>query len=141
VIRERKGIPPPDMDKIIRKEKKTDDDEPDLKEEPLLCNTTDDNRPVDYAALGQSNVRHIVVPYSPLMYNHRFYDWPPEPEYARVSKDDPQSKARIDLMPSIVDDAKSVYKSSTQDGDSSERKEKRSWRTGLSARRFKKKPA
>jgi hypothetical protein len=141
VIGERKGIAPPDMDKIIRKGKKTGDDEPDLKEEPLLCNDTDDNRPVDNAGLGQSNLRHIVVPYSPLMYNHRFYDWPPEPEYARVSKQDPQSTATVDLMPSIVDHAKSAYTLSTKDGNTSQRKERRSWRTGLSARRFDKKQA
>lgn len=137
VIAERKGIHPPDMDKIIRKRKKeTENDEPELKEEPLFCNDTVDNRPVDYAALDQSNVRHIVVPYSPLMYNHRFYDWPPEPEYARVSKEDPQSKARIDFMPSVLDDAESVYTLKTE-GGSSEHKEKRSWRKGLSSRRFK----
>jgi hypothetical protein len=141
VIAERKGIHSPDMDKIIRKrKKKTENDEPELKEEPLFCNNTDDNRPVDYAALDQSNVKHIAVPYSPLMYNHRFYDWPPEPEYARVSKQDPQSKSRVDFMPSVLDDAESVYTLHTEgDGNSSERKEKRSWRKGLSSRRFKKK--
>ena len=29
-------------------------------------------------------VHHVVVPYSPLMYQ-RFYDWPPEPQYAQVT--------------------------------------------------------
>lgn len=29
---------------------------------------------------------HVVVPYSPLMYQ-RFYDWPPESQYARVKAD------------------------------------------------------
>jgi hypothetical protein len=28
-------------------------------------------------------VQHVVVPYGPLMYQ-RFYDWPPEPQYAQV---------------------------------------------------------
>ncbi|GKY95222.1 hypothetical protein MPSEU_000485200 [Mayamaea pseudoterrestris] len=31
-------------------------------------------------------VHRIVVPYSPLIYN-RFYDWPPEPQYAQVKRD------------------------------------------------------
>ena len=87
VIAERKGIHPPKMDKIIRKrKKKTGDAEPELKEESFFCNDTDDNRPVDYVALDQSNVRHMAIPYSPFMYNHQLYDWPPEPEYARVTK-------------------------------------------------------
>ena len=30
-------------------------------------------------------IRQVVVPYSPLLYSHRFYDWPPESEYTRVS--------------------------------------------------------
>ena len=30
-------------------------------------------------------VHRVVVPYSPLMYN-RFYDWPPEPQYATVKR-------------------------------------------------------
>jgi hypothetical protein len=141
VIAEKKGIHPPDMDKIIKKgKKKTGDDEPELKEAPLFCNDTDDNQPVDYAALEQSNVRHIAVPYSPLMYNHRFYDWPPEPEYARVSKEDPQSKARIDFVPSVLDDAESVYTLHSEDGGSSNnRKERRNWRKEFSSRRFKRK--
>lgn len=28
-------------------------------------------------------MKQVIVPYTPLKYN-RFYDWPPEPEYARV---------------------------------------------------------
>ena len=140
VVAERRGIHPPDMDKIIRKRKKTGDDEPELKEEPLVCNDTDDNRPVDYAALDQSNVRHVAVPYSPFMYNHRFYDWPPEPEYARVTKEDPQSKARIDFVPSVLDDSESVYTLYTEGSRrSSKRNEQRSWLKELSPQRFKKK--
>ena len=35
-------------------------------------------------------IQHVVVPYSPLNYQ-RFYDWPPEPEYARVKKGPPSA--------------------------------------------------
>ena len=94
VIRERKGISPPDLDKIIRTNKiQTDDAEMELAEEPLFSNSTDENRPIDYSSLDRSDVRHIAVPYTPLLYNHRFYDWPPEPDYARVMKEDPLTKS------------------------------------------------
>jgi hypothetical protein len=33
----------------------------------------------------EREVHHVVVPYSPLMYQ-RFYDWPPEPQYAQVTR-------------------------------------------------------
>ena len=33
-------------------------------------------------------IQHVVVPYGPLMYQ-RFYDWPPEPQYAKVYQEDP----------------------------------------------------
>lgn len=80
VINERKGILPPDMDTVIvRKKGKADgNDEIDESEPaPLFCNNTDENRAIHYSALDQTNVKHIVIPYTPLMYNHRFYDCPP----------------------------------------------------------------
>ena len=128
------------MGTIIRKrKKKTGDDEPALKEEPLVCSDTDDNRPVDYAALDQCNVRCVTVPYSPFMYHHRFYDWPPEPEYACVTKGDQQSKARIDFVPSVLGDSESVYTLYTEGGRrSSKRNEERSWLKELSPQHFKK---
>lgn len=36
-------------------------------------------------------VQHVVVPYGPLMYQ-RFYDWPPEPQFAQVRAEDPSQK-------------------------------------------------
>lgn len=96
VIRERKGISPPDLDKINRRSKiQSNGAELEPAEEPLFSNYTDENRPVDYAALDRTDVRYIAVPYSPLLYNNRFYDWPPEPDYTRVMKEDadPLSKS------------------------------------------------
>ena len=135
VIRERKGIPPPDMDTIIkRKMQHPGDAEMQGLEEPLFCNATDENRSLDYSAMDQTNVKHIAVPYSQLMYNHRFYDWPPENEFARVLKEDPQLKCN---QQNDVTDSESVQTSKS--GNTKER----SWRpTGrLSPRRYKKKRA
>lgn len=36
------------------------------------------------AAVDEREVHHVVVPYGPLIYQ-RFYDWPPEPQYAHVT--------------------------------------------------------
>lgn len=94
VIRERKGIFPPDMDTIVRKKKKKKDDVGEPEEEPLFINSTFENEPLDYSTIDQSEVRHIVVPHSQLMYSHRFYDWPPEPDYARVKADSPDEMAK-----------------------------------------------
>lgn len=40
-------------------------------------------RPVDRQRVDGRAVQHVIVPYSPLMYQ-RFYDFPPEPEYSHV---------------------------------------------------------
>lgn len=46
-----------------------------------LKNSSDEKDKVD-----PREVHRVVVPYSPLIY-HRFYDWPPEPQYAQVKRD------------------------------------------------------
>ena len=63
--------------------------------------TINGNEPLDYSALDTTNMKHVAVPYSQLSYNPRFYDWPPEPEYARVLKEDPLSKSIVE--PNVVD--------------------------------------
>jgi hypothetical protein len=79
-----------DADKIVKKKraKKETESEPEPEELPLFSMFAPDNRPINNSDVDQSNVRKIVVPYSPLMYQ-RFYDWPPENEYARVRAEDP----------------------------------------------------
>lgn len=42
---------------------------------------------VSSAPADPREVHHVVVPYSRLMYQ-RFYDWPPEPQYAQVKPDE-----------------------------------------------------
>lgn len=92
ILRERKGVSPPDMDIIVKKKKTKADNGVDMMEQDLcFSNDTNGNEPY-YSTLNTTNVKHIAVPYSQLSYNPRFYDWPPEPEYARVLKEDPQSK-------------------------------------------------
>jgi len=96
VMRERRpGYEPPDFDKIIKTKKPaTSDDSEDggdhQKDEDalLFSNFAPDNRQLCNQDFDGSNVRKVVVPYSQLMYQ-RFYDWPPENEYARVVAEDP----------------------------------------------------
>lgn len=46
---------------------------------------------LDLNSVNHREVQHVVVPYTPLMYQ-RFYDWPPEPQFARVKKAPPQAR-------------------------------------------------
>lgn len=91
IVRERRGVSPPDMDIVKKKKKKADNGVDMIEQDLCFSNDTDGNEPY-CSALNTTNVKHIAVPYSQLSYNPRFYDWPPEPEYARVLKEDPQSK-------------------------------------------------
>lgn len=97
LMRERRpGYEPPDFDKIVKKKKKPDasqdnndgGDDNEEKDAPLFSNFAPDNRQIFNQDLDASNVREVVVPYSQLMYQ-RFYDWPPENEYARVVAEEP----------------------------------------------------
>ena len=85
VMRERRSdYKPPDFDKIVKAKKLTsvslDDGTIDA---PLFSSFAPNNLQLYNDDLDTSSVREIVVPYSQLMYQ-RFYDWPPENEYARV---------------------------------------------------------
>jgi hypothetical protein len=89
VMREREeDYEPFDADRIIKKKRSKKETNSEPEELPLFSMYAPDNRPVNNSDVDQSNVREIVVPYSPLMYQ-RFYDWPPENEYARVRAEDP----------------------------------------------------
>jgi hypothetical protein len=87
VIRESKSGPTvPDFDLIVKKkEKKPDELEVDNIDAPLFSSYAPDNRPVRDSQLDKSDIKEVAVPHSQLMYR-RCYDWPPEPEYARVWK-------------------------------------------------------
>jgi hypothetical protein len=47
-----------------------------------------DLRDVADSSMDPREIHRVVVPYTPLMYQ-RFYDWPPEPQYAQVIPDFP----------------------------------------------------
>ena len=82
---------PPDLDTIIRKKKDKFRKKSSSEDEPLFTHVTIRNESFDSSQLDRSQVRKIAVPYSPLLYSHRFYDWPPEPEYAHVVADTNES--------------------------------------------------
>lgn len=86
VIRERKGIFPPDLDIIPFKETEKKP-KASLDNEPLFVSHFHQNEPPNYSNIDTSVTRHVLVPHSPLMFHDRFYDWPPEREFARVTAD------------------------------------------------------
>lgn len=100
VVREhRDSYQPPDPDKIIKKKPVVNGQEDEImKASPLFSDFAPDNRQLwDTDFDSASSVREIVVPDSRLMYQ-RFYDWPPENEYARVEAEDPPaSDAGVDF--------------------------------------------
>jgi hypothetical protein len=77
----RTGYKPPDFDKITKK-KKIEKVE-DFKEMQFFSSEAPGNQQIRFRNIDPTQVKQIVVPSNVLMYN-RFYDWPPEPEYARV---------------------------------------------------------
>lgn len=111
VIRERKeGDDEFDPDKIVKKTKaKMDIENAEREEAPLFSMYAPDNRPISQADIDNFDVRKVVVPYSQLMYQ-RFYDWPPENEYARViAEDAPTGEAEFtEMMPSYSSGNESV---------------------------------
>ena len=78
VLRECGKLPPPK-----KKEHKHDKprEEPNLKEQPVFQYL----RKPQMGEVPLPEIQQVVVPYTPLIY-HRFYDWPPEPQYAQVKK-------------------------------------------------------
>ena len=94
VIRERKNGGPQawNLDVILREKKKSILSSSGNHEEDKAHNRafyfsshTPNNCPVRQQDLDTSDVKHVAVPHSQLNYR-RFYDWPPEPAYARVWK-------------------------------------------------------
>lgn len=81
LFRESRGDPPPDFDKIIKKKRPKREEK--LVDVQYFSSEAPGNQNIKYVNVEPKQVKNIVVPYSPLKYN-RFYDWPPEPEYARA---------------------------------------------------------
>ncbi|KAL3925996.1 MAG: hypothetical protein SGILL_000043, partial [Bacillariaceae sp.] len=72
------------FDFVVRK-KRGGDNDGENKGAPVFSSLAQDNRPVrlDPASLVASDIKEVAVPQSNFLYR-RCYDWPPEPEYARV---------------------------------------------------------
>jgi len=77
----RAGYQPPDFDTIVKK-KKIEKVE-DFQEMQFFSSEAPGNQQIKFRNIDPTQVKQIVVPSNVLTYN-RFYDWPPEPEYARV---------------------------------------------------------
>jgi Domain found in Dishevelled, Egl-10, and Pleckstrin (DEP) len=87
-----------DLDIVIRKKKPEDDDLNDC-DAPIFSNTALDNRPIRLEDSSISNdIKEVAIPQSQLLYR-RCYDWPPEPEYARVAvASAPKSNAEAEKL-------------------------------------------
>jgi hypothetical protein len=73
------------LDVVVRKKRQDDDDDENDEDAPIFSNKAPDNRPLRPAGMSASqDIKEVAVPQSQLMYR-RCYDWPPEPEYARVT--------------------------------------------------------
>ena len=84
---------PPDFDKLIKK-KKTDKDDFYM-DSQFFSSETRGNQSIKYINVEPKQVRQVVVPSSQLKYANRFYDWPPEPQYARVYASPPPRSAAM----------------------------------------------
>jgi hypothetical protein len=83
IYRESKeGYEPPNFDLIIKK-KKIEKPE-DFQEMQFFSSEAPGNQPIQFRNIDPVQVKQIVVPSNVMMYGSRFYDWPPEPKYARV---------------------------------------------------------
>jgi hypothetical protein len=83
IYRESKeGYEPPNFDLIVKK-KKIEKPE-DFQEMQFFSSEAPGNQPIQFRNIDPVQVKQIVVPSNVMMYGSRFYDWPPEPKYARV---------------------------------------------------------
>lgn len=83
IYRESKdGYEPPDFDLIV-KTKKLEKVE-DFQEMQFFSSEAPGNQQIRFRNIDPAQVKQIIVPSNVMMYGSRFYDWPPEPKYARV---------------------------------------------------------
>jgi hypothetical protein len=112
-----------DPDRIVKKRKKPKP--PDNVDVPYFSMYAPENQYVYNEEIDHTVVRKVVVPHSPLMYNQRFYDFPPETEYARVVAERPPSNHLTDASrvgsSYSIDDASSLQRSKSKWGGTSSR--------------------
>mmetsp|Transcript_21832 Transcript_21832/g.53992 ORF Transcript_21832/g.53992 Transcript_21832/m.53992 type:complete len:1245 (-) Transcript_21832:1200-4934(-) len=86
------GYKPPSFDKIV-KSKSINKNEP-YSEIQLFSSMAPGNQHIKFKNVDPQQVKQVVVPNGVLKYS-RFYDWPPEPEYARVYKSPPPRNMNV----------------------------------------------
>lgn len=101
----RPGYEPPNFDLVVKK-KKIEKVE-DFQEMQFFSSESPGNQQIRFRNIDPQQVKQIVVPSNVLMYN-RFYDWPPEPEYARVYASPPPKNL---ITPGYADDETDGYES------------------------------
>lgn len=116
---ERNGMShPPDLDKVVSRSPWSFS----LSENADgHCNEPTFSHRADTAAedVESHQLRHVMVPHSQLMYNHRFYDWPPEPQYSRVGKPVPIPSA-VSAVPEVAASSIERFQILKEGSDSSE---------------------
>ncbi|CAJ1950134.1 unnamed protein product [Cylindrotheca closterium] len=125
-----------DDDKQITKRRPDRSSHP-TEDAPFFSSLAPDNRVIRDSQFDTSQYKEIAVPTTPLCFR-RFYDWPPEPEYARVSKcappeNDPTAQQLLE------DDSFEVYEGDCEYDDESVVSENRGKYWGRQARKLAKK--
>jgi len=110
----RPGYEPPDFDLVVKKKKIEKID--DLSEPQFFSSEAPGNQQIRFRNIDPTQVKQIVVPSNVLTHN-RFYDWPPEPEYARAYASPPPENLE---EPGFVDDPESVHSGSRHHDEFSE---------------------
>jgi hypothetical protein len=93
ILRERGHLPPAQRKRRPESEEKKTTN---IADQPVFyCHSRKDgvNGPKNRHDVDPREIHRVVVPYGPLMYQ-RFYDWPPEPQYARVKPEDVRKLAK-----------------------------------------------
>jgi hypothetical protein len=90
------GYEPPNFDKIIKKKKSRKQEE--HSQVQLFSSMAPGNQHIKFKNVDPQQVKQVVVPNRVLKYN-RFYDWPPEPEFARVYQAPPPRNLNIKKDP------------------------------------------
>jgi hypothetical protein len=125
LVRERKkGYQPEDFDILVKKKKEKKHEFED-EDRFFFSSIAPDNRPVRDEELDTSDFKEVAVPHTQLNYR-RFYDWPPEPSYARVWKcGAPESDPVAEQI--LQDDAFELYDGSCGDDVSVKGGPRRGW--------------
>jgi hypothetical protein len=95
-----KGLIPPIR---VKPPPQVDQDEQGLPvDQPIFCSHSRQHgdAPAKPSDIDSREVQRIVVPYNPLIYQ-RFYDWPPEPQYAQVKAENLDEQQRRALQSKV----------------------------------------